>query len=267
MPNQSKSNNSSKKTAAQLAAEGRATRQRYEKTKEKVWNYEKRNREKLIIFRSTNGWWKIGGVSALAYKNALAPRLGKDPILRDDMDFYSIFADGIISIPNIDIFKKEVSELGLKISHETEEWISFDLNWKISKSELNRWREAEKAKRDKLGKMIMPKVMDPNLWVEIVTMARIVYENIRKENPIVREYHGRRILRETDKIVETYVRMSNGAIDAEEALRLILDSANELTVMMIMIVEMGLWKYSAQSRMMLQLEKIKAYIEEKNDKE
>lgn len=169
--------------------EGREKKKRYEAEKKKVKEIEKTNRSRIIAFRSTRDWWKIGGHSALIYYYRIAPRLGKDVNLMNDMDYFSTFSTGVISIRSIEEFEEELSKLGIKLEKETEAIKSFKLPKALSETELKKLKEQEKQKLEKVNKIVMSEdnEVDPLMWAEIRELEKMSFGLYSKIKPGARE--------------------------------------------------------------------------------
>lgn len=154
----------------------------------------------------------------------------------------------------------------MEAGRDPEEWISYDLGWKITDADIKRWRTEEEEKRRNLKRILMPKVAEPNLWVEILAMVKIIYENVRKENAAMRDIHGKKMLAEGDKIMRAFLKMSRGKMEREEAMAEAAAGIDELELMMVMVIEMRAWETSAEGRLARQMAKVKELIEESNER-
>lgn len=159
--------------------------------KAEIFPLEKNNYSHLYVFKSTDGWYKMGGHSALFFKYRIAPRLKIKCELRTDRDFYYTFKDGIIPVKDpttleaklkkLRVFKKGV-ELGYMV---------FDLLEVVSEDQIKEMRNFEKEKYREINKIIDPNVV----LVKTLGMARMVqkdvFEQCRKLDEATRGLMGR----------------------------------------------------------------------------
>ena len=117
----------SKAEQAARSAKGRAVAARTKAAKEKAYAFELKNRSKILLFYSGEGWYKMGGNSALIYLHLLAPKFGLNPKLKPDRDFYHKFPDGIISIRDLEAVKTTFAAHKIKLVAEDDDLIVFDL--------------------------------------------------------------------------------------------------------------------------------------------
>ena len=193
-----------KEERQQKAEESRALRARSEKIKKKVFEFEKRNRSKLILFVSTGGFWKMGGNSALFFYHVIAPRIKADAKIKPDRDFYSNFPHGVISFKDIDGLERKLKIIDVKLKTRSEDVIIFELNETFSDEEIERLEKIEKVKREKINTILDVKNSKAGLFVELKNFHESVFIIVRKMESGVREIIGKEFYEQVLGIFENY---------------------------------------------------------------
>ena len=189
---------------------GRVERNRREYVKAEVFEFEQKNQSKLVAFRSTDAWWKMGGVSALIYVRQVARRLGKEPQLRPDKDFFSKFDEGIVSIKDIDNLQRDLQAIGIKLAKDGENIKVFELGYKLTKDEIQKLREEDKLLKAQLNQLLLPKVTMPNLFAHLRDMNQIAYNKQRNGTAANRAYIVDDLAWVTRRMLEKYMAMARG---------------------------------------------------------
>ncbi len=237
MVNQSKTNRQGG-NSGEAAAETKAERRRHELIKAEVFDFEKKNRSKLVAFKSTGAWWKFGGTSALLYAKHVAPRIGKDPQIRPDRDFFSKFAEGVVSIKDIDTLTRDLKGIGIKLVEDGKERKIFELGQKFSEEDIELMRNEDKLAKEQLNQLILPKVMYPNLFAHLRALNEIARVKQRGASQTDRTYIMDDFAGKTREMVEKYIRMAMGFTEANTALAAIRDDLVTVRVYLAIIDEL-----------------------------
>ena len=189
------------------AAEGREEKRKYWARKEKVYEFEKENRTRVVAFRSMENWWKIGGHSALFYYHQLVPRLKKRKTvkLRVDTDHYHRFMDGVVLIASIDSLKAEMAELKLAIKRDDEDMVSFALEKEVSLETLQALKDIEAERMSKINQIVMPHDTYPEIYKGITEIQGEIYPLTRKMQTYERDLFGRELMLMIREMLESYV--------------------------------------------------------------
>lgn len=224
------------------AAEGRTEKKKYWARKEKVYEFEKTNQTRVVVFRSTDQWWKIGGHSALFYYHQLMPRFKnkRTAKLRADTDYYNKFKDGVVLVGDIDSMKRDMMGLGLKIKHEDTDVVSFLLDKEVSEETLQSLKDIEAERMAKINQIAMPHDTHPMLYKRMVELQSEIYPMTRKMQPYDRQLFGKELMMEMRGMLGCYVRMTHEKTMAAEMLRKIADRAGTMTFLMQELAELGL---------------------------
>ena len=183
-------------------------RARSKKIKEKVFEFEKRNLSKLVLYVSIGeDWWKMGGHSALIYHNVIAPRMRIDSKLREDKDLFSTFKTGVVSIHGIENFIEKMKNdpnTQAKVTHQDNDMVVLELKEKFTAEDIKRFEAVEKVQREMLNKIIDAGNVNPKLAVMIIDAKKAAFNAVRKMAAVEREIIGRGIYEKLREMAEIY---------------------------------------------------------------
>ena len=241
------------------AAEGREEKRKYWARKEKVYEFEKENRTRVVAFRSMENWWKIGGHSALFYYHQLVPRLKKRKTvkLRVDTDHYHRFMDGVVLIASIDSLKAEMAELKLAIKRDDEDMVSCALEKEVSLETLQALKDIEAERMSKINQIVMPHDTYPEIYKGITEIQGEIYPLTRKMQTYERDLFGRELMLMIREMLESYVRMTHESVSTEEMLKRIADKAAVATFIVQELAELKIIESKRALRLAQNLLKIK----------
>lgn len=221
---------------------------RYYDAKIVAMKLEQVNNSKLILFPSvTEGeqeeWYKMGGNSALFYKNVIGPRMGRKNIkIRQDNDMNHRFSGGITSVHWKRKFIENMVKLGYEKFEENElGMLFFDLETKFTKNEIEGFREREKKDKDRINQMIVPKNLYPDLYGLFLQLAKLLPPKIKRMHPAYREMFQGEFIVNLMAISKNYTKMANGEIAKTSALGGITEAADNLLALLAIIAENGLF--------------------------
>lgn len=173
------------------AAKKREEKRRYERLKAAIFEQEKINDKKIILFRSGENWWKMGGSSALFYATLVAPRLKEEVKARLDTDFHSKFMEGVISVPDIEEMKKKMGSLGLKIVFSDDEKIEFELEGKVDKATIKKLKAVEELKIKSLNQDLVVMNSMPEMYDAIEKTVELALTYFGNLNKVVYDMFGK----------------------------------------------------------------------------
>lgn len=235
----------------QFTEEDKTNSEKYRKyydAKIVVMKLEQVNDSKLILFPSLNEgnqqeWYKMGGNSALFYKNVIGPRMGRKNIkIRKDNDMNHRFNGGVVSVHWKQKFVENMIRLGYERFEENELGILFfDLETKFSKNEIEGFRWREKQDKEKLNQMIVPKNEYPALYGLFLQLAKLLPPKIKRLHPAYREMFQNEFICNLMAISKNYIKMANDEIANDAALVNIVDAADNLLALLAIIAENGLF--------------------------
>ena len=235
-----------------------------EKIKKKVFQMEKTNNNKLVVFVSKNGWYKIGGRSALIYYYRLAKKMNLSPRLVADTDFFSKFKEGIVSIRRIETLEKNLKKL--KIYRNSALTVPykiyvFDLGYEIDEHDFYLMEHDEEIRRKKFNQMVMPKVAFPEIHSEVWKVTKNLYNECRKLPVVEREFLGKAIFEQITRTHKCFILMSNGHREAKKALLEIMSAMESLKCFLKMGLEYEVWNTKTVARVTENLVKTERLVE------
>ena len=96
-----KANPNSAQLRRQAELISRAIQNRCRQIKQKVMDFETTNEQYLLIYASTDNFYKIAGHSAIFFAQSIAPQIGRRCYIRPDTDHYFPSKEGIVSIRDL----------------------------------------------------------------------------------------------------------------------------------------------------------------------
>lgn len=232
---------------AENSIEARKKREQIEKAKEIVFAMERDNYDKIIAFASSQGYYKLGGNSALMYYYDIAKKIGRSPTLHIDFDFYSTFRDGIVSIRPIEKFVVDMERNGYKAIEELEDGriIVFSMPSKMTPEYLERLRKTEENKIKEIHKMVTTNIVWPDVNRELDGLMRVGSNNVRKMETAARECLGFRLLDNILAITKSYYDICNERVDAKEEIPRMLAWITEAKVLIKIFTDQKMWALDA----------------------
>lgn len=231
------------------AAVQRKIATRYQKIKSKVFEMEMTNNSRVIVFSSGPGWYKIGGKSALIYVHMLAPRIGIEPSIKIDRDFYSKFEEGIVSIRHLDLLKENFEKIGVKVESETSEMVIFKLEKPVTKTEMRTIKNIRDEREQRVNQIVETKKVYPS----ISALMRKINQDMRNKyihcTGNDRTYIIEDLAKTTLKSTVDLTLISNGVIEARSGLLVIYKRNEELKAYLMNLMELGIFEVKETLRM------------------
>ncbi|MBQ3309239.1 hypothetical protein IJG78_01020 [Candidatus Saccharibacteria bacterium] len=231
------------------AAVQRKIATRYQEIKSKVFEMEMTNNSRVIVFSSGPGWYKIGGKSALIYVHMLAPRIGIEPSIKIDRDFYSKFEEGIVSIRHLDLLKENFEKIGVKVESETSEMVIFKLEKPVTKTEMRTIKNIRDEREQRVNQIVETKKVYPS----ISALMRKINQDMRNKYIHCagndRTYIIEDLAKTTLKSTVDLTLISNGVIEARNGLLVIYKRNEELKAYLMNLMELGIFEVKETLRM------------------
>ncbi|MBQ3275252.1 hypothetical protein IJH46_02405 [Candidatus Saccharibacteria bacterium] len=229
------SNDSSKMTKRDL----------YDNTKFRVKNLEEKNTSNLILFQSGEGWYKMVGNSLVIYYNEIAKKyFRKKPNIQPDSDYTkTVFEDGVICFRGVDSLEKKLRNAGLiKLKKEENGIVIFQLQFSVSKQELERMRHDFKLDQDRALSILRPTAtLAPELYEALRIVQKRTFEMARKMSIFERDYSGMMIADYGRKMMKYYMMVNMKMIPEREAWKKIIELANLLLIEISFAAELKIW--------------------------
>ena len=158
--------------------------------KGKVMEFEKGNKSHLVFLRSTHGFYKLMENSLYFYAYDIAPKLELDVKVFADNDYEIKAESGITSVMGVEGVKKKLAKLKikpLKTKDNTGNIVIFKIPWEYTKKEIEKFKEENANGTRKYNQVIVAHDTIPTLYLNLSTMMKDCYENIRRLEPVARE--------------------------------------------------------------------------------
>lgn len=238
------------------AAKKREEKRRYERLKAAIFEQEKINDKKIILFRSGENWWKMGGSSALFYATLVAPRLKEEVKARLDTDFHSKFVEGVISVPDIEEMKKKMGSLGLKIVFSDDEKIEFELEGKVDKATIKKLKAVEELKIKSLNQDLVVMNSMPEMYDAIEKTVELALTYFGNLNKVVYDMFGKVSLDLIREMLLYVYLIELGKIEKEKGMKEIVLRTERVKLYLKVMMNIRKIGVNGVSRLAMQLIKI-----------
>lgn len=179
--NSRRTQSSTKLIRAQLGELEVALHQRQRTIKEQVMNFETDNRQYLLLYTSTDGYYKMAGRSVLFYTARIVPRLGRRVTVRPDTDHYYPSGEGIVSIKNLVRLAEQLSQLGIlpDSEHSTSELYFYKFPYRLSDAQIATLRDKNEIVRERLNQNLRPIGPIPDLHYQLMMAFELSFNILR----------------------------------------------------------------------------------------
>ncbi len=196
-----------------------------------------------MVFYSGDGWWKMGGNSALYYCYLVTPRLGIKTALKPDRDFYSKFMDGVISIRNYDVLKSNLKALNIKVEEEAELWSVFDLGYKVSKSEMDNILNIREDRINQINQIVDTKNLYPSIAALGRKIAKNLYTKCNHATPVEREIFLNRLTQAAfENVTQIYLLSNDESQLLIDTLHIVEKRNEKIKVQLMLMMEISIFE-------------------------
>ena len=238
-------NTSTKQIKSEIAHIKSELNKLYTSNKNYVLEFEKSNYKYLVLMRSTNGFYKIFGHSALYYTYSLAPKLNLVAHLQDDKDFTSKSNEGFVSIKNLQALTDALATLNIKLiktKNTTGDFLVYKFPWQFTNQQITNYAEQNLTKLQKFNHIVIVDNIIPILFLQIEELLKAVYENVRGMNgPIEREAFGYQIIKKTTHMAHLYLGLANGYIPKLNCLKQIKSDLKIVKYQTKILADLKIW--------------------------
>lgn len=218
-------------------------REEYIHRKMMVMERERRNNDRVILFRSRDKWWKIAGRSVLYYSKLVSPLMPKEKKVQADSDYHDVSETGVILIPDIDKFLEEVKAAGFDVEKVgNENYRAVHLHNRISEEDYNLMVKAEAYRWESMERMITPRVMWPEIKRKLTLLGRNTREGVRTLSRENMATIGDRMMQHAMDMMETFQLTATGVMPPLEGIELLEDTLARYEGIMYLVIEMRLFK-------------------------
>lgn len=206
-------NKSTPKFTAQAQKNLKSSQERkaYKAVKAKVFEFEKTNRDRIVVIRN-GSWYKIGGNSLIFYMNYVGKRLKLSAAPKKDTDFHSEFPEGVLSFRDLDALEERLKKVKIHLSNFEDGWRSYALGFKVSDAELKKMTQEVELQRGKLNRVMMPVSSYPDLYARLRYSVKLVTDQLRKLDGAERAVVGTEASERTLRVAQDYILMANGSL-------------------------------------------------------
>lgn len=240
-----------KATQAEIKRLKSALNKMYIEYKVKVLEFERKNKSHLVFLRSTNGFYKLMENSLYFYAYDIAPKLELDVKVYADNDYEVKAESGITSVMGVDGVKKKLAKLKIKpmkTKDSTGNIVIFKIPWEYTEKEIEKFKEENTNGTRKYNQVIVAHDTIPTLYLNISTLLKDSYENVRRLDPVARDGFANVILKREARMVDTYIEMANGRMNEREGLMLIKHELDMVKSRVKLLVDLKLWNANAYAR-------------------
>lgn len=208
-------------------------------------NFEKTNHQFIAMLRSTHGFYKMFGHSALYYANDVAPKLNLAANLQTDGDYKHKSELGFISIREPEKLAATLQTLNLmrvKIKDTTNNFIVYKLPWSYTDEQIAELIENSHFTMRNFNNIVMVDNIMPLLYLQIVELTKAIYENTRNMGgPVEREAFGIPCLKEAQGMCHQYISVANGITTKTKCLNEIKHNLTNIKVSAKIIADLKIW--------------------------
>ncbi len=234
-----------KKNKAEITRLKNNIKRIYTENKLLALNFEKTNRHYIVMVRSTRGFYKLFGRSALYYANDVASKLNLVANLQTDGDYKHKSEYGFISVrepEKIAEVLKTIKITKIKTKDTTGNFILFKLPWEYIDEQVAELIENSHFAMRNFNHIVMVDNILPLLYLQILELTKAIYENVRTMGgPIEREAFGLPCLKEAQLMCNYYINTTNGLINQTECLKKIKHHLTNLKTTAKIIADLKLW--------------------------
>ena len=150
----------------------------YAANKKRVIKFEETNYDYIALIRSTNGFYKMFGHSALFYTYNIAPKLNLQANLQSDHDFTARSSEGFVPVRQLAKIAEAMRTIKIqkaKTKDRTGDFVVYKLPWTYTDEQLQKLTEQNLAKMQKFNHVVLVDNVVPVLFIQIEELLKAVY--------------------------------------------------------------------------------------------
>lgn len=218
----------------------------YNENKKFITEFEKANLNYLILLKSTNGFYKFVGHSALFYALNIAPKLNLTANLTTDGDYASKSAEGIVSVREPEKLAEAFKTLGIKQlrpRHNPDDFILFKLPWAFTEAQLAEMQDQQNQTLRHFNQLVMIDNAIPVLFLQLEELLKIVHENSRTlPNQFDRDIFGKPLVDTANRMAYTYFDLTNGRINRVDCFKRLKSDLTFIKYQTKLLTDLKLWQ-------------------------
>ena len=224
----------------------------YNDNKKFLIEFERTNYAYLSMLRSTHGFFKIIGHSALFYAYNIAPRLNLKANLQPDGDFAHKSAEGIVSIRHPEKVAEALQTINIKqlqTKDRTGNFLLFKLPWTFTEDQVTELIERQNQKLQNLNRVVIADNIIPVLFLQLEELLKSVYENIRgMGGPVERETFGYDLLKTIIKMNHAYFALTSGQLSKHTCLTQLKSHLGFVKFQVKLLADLKIWTPKVSAR-------------------
>ncbi len=224
----------------------------YAENKALVMKFEETNYGYLALMRSTGGYYKMFGNSALFYVNSIAVKLGLKANLQTDGDYTVKSVNGFVSVRDIDKLESALETINVQkkqTKNKCGDFVFFELPWKFTEKQLRNYIDNNDYKMRHFNHVVMVDDAMPSLFVQLEELTKAVYENVRNMPSVIeREGFGYRMISGCTRMVHLYMDLTNGLINKKECLDNIKLELKYVKYQTKILADLRIWQPKTSAR-------------------
>ena len=225
---------------------GERYKRAYRLAKERIMDFEPKNRQYLVLLRSTNGFFKMFEYSALFYALDLAPKMSMTVTLQDDSDFVTKSRIGAVSLRDPEKLIAPLKKLNITQVHikdESGNFIVFKLPWQYDNKQIDMLIDKSEERMRRFNQLVMVDNAIPVLFLRLGELHSALLDNVRKmPGPVEREGYGFILLTLATELQCFYLAFANGKIDVVEFFEATKKRLDGIKYRTKVIADLGIWK-------------------------
>lgn len=220
--------------------------QLYAETKNQIMEFEKTNYSYLALMRSTHGFYKLFGHSALFYQYSLAPKLNLKANLQTDGDFTAKSEEGFISIRKPDKLAEILATLKIqrvRTKNQTGDIILFKLPWTFTDAQIAEFVDNNHLKMRHFNHIVLVDNIIPVLFIQLEELLKAIYENVRgMSGPTERETFGYPLVKQTTAMLHLYLDLTNGLLSRDACFKQLKSKLNYIKYQTKLVTDLKIWQ-------------------------
>ena len=197
----------------------KVTKALYYDLKRRLLQWEKNNYTQLAVLEDTNGMYKMFDHSAVIFVAEIARRLKMRAELVADTDFEMMSDKKVCLIHDMKVLERRLEkEAGIRRTSSELGVVVYNLGYKIEPGDYLVLEKQDEILRKNANKLVLPNEIYPSYRFELKKLARVIYEAVRKMDPIARTITGDEMLKSVVGLLSDFVEVANGHEDMDEYL-------------------------------------------------
>lgn len=241
----------------------------YTKRKVELLKKEGQNRRTIAAIATSDGkFWKLFDRSAVFYVYDIANKLHirPKPRLLEDSDYHNKATHGVVTIASLEKFTERLEKCGLKRLAKQEGYIAYRYPQEFTEKKVQEFLRSNEDKWTRANKLILPKVIMPQLRSKYVIFATTAYHTIAALPVPAREMFGDEFGHLLTQLIRDFPAAANGHMSAEDYFREFEENLQYINGHIFTLSELRLIDADRSFLLMTQFEEVRMVLEEEKEK-